>query len=148
MTWLCLGAGIFWLDYFCKNAAEKFLKTKGRKEWKKTGFFLQLIHNKGFAFNRMEEHPGWVTLIQGILMAVIGGYSIFVLFLQKSQKMICLGLSMILGGGASNLFDRITRGYVVDYLGLPGIKKVVFNLSDLFIFLGSFFILVGSLQRK
>ena len=136
------------MDYFCKNTAEEFLNTKERKEWKKTGFFLQLIHNKGFAFNWLEQHPERVTLIQGILMAVIGGYSIFVFFLQKSQKLSCLGLSMILGGGASNLFDRIRRGYVVDYLGLPGIKKVVFNLSDLFIFLGSFLILVGSLQKK
>ena len=50
-----------------------------------------------------------------------------------------LAFTLVLAGGASNLFDRMTRGYVVDYFSIQwkALKKVVFNLGDIFIFAGS-----------
>mgnify|MGYP004557310627 CR=1 FL=1 len=37
------------------------------------------------------------------------------------------------------LYDRLKRGYVVDYFSIQcgKLKKVVFNLGDIFVFLGS-----------
>lgn len=45
----------------------------------------------------------------------------------------------ILGGAVSNLYDRMIRHYVVDYFSIQcgKLKKVVFNLGDIFVFLGS-----------
>ena len=63
-----------------------------------------------------------------------------------------LGLSLVMGGALSNLYDRVVRGYVVDYFTIEwkSLKKVVFNLGDMFVFLGSaVFVLaqaVGSLE--
>ena len=45
--------------------------------------------------------------------------------------------TLIISGGASNLIDRIARGYVVDYVELNYILPgIVFNLADVFIVLG------------
>ena len=46
---------------------------------------------------------------------------------------------MVLGGALSNIIDRCRRGYVVDYFSFQvrGLKKVIFNLGDLFVFAGT-----------
>ena len=50
-----------------------------------------------------------------------------------------LGIAMILGGALSNLYDRLVRRYVVDYFSIQcgKLKEIVFNLGDIFVFLGS-----------
>ena len=58
-----------------------------------------------------------------------------------------IGLSMVLGGAISNLYDRLVKGYVVDYFSIEfkRLKKVIFNLGDIFVFLGSLVFLIGEL---
>lgn len=60
-----------------------------------------------------------------------------------------LALSLVLGGAISNLYDRLVRRYVVDYFSLQfgKLKKVVFNLGDIFIFLGAAIFLIVELIR-
>lgn len=148
MVWLCIGIAIFWLDFIIKNVAEKKLKKGVRKEIGKTGFFLELVHNKGFALNKMDHKPELVKWMQAGMMAVFACYGVIEGCFKKEKKLLSLGLALILGGGASNLYDRMKRGYVVDYLGLPKIKNILFNISDLFIFLGSFLILLGEWKER
>ena len=72
------------------------------------------------------------------------------LLVRKGCGIQKVGLSMVLGGALSNLYDRFKRGYVVDYFSfsLPGIKKVVFNLGDLFVFLGTALFLLGEMGEE
>ena len=60
-----------------------------------------------------------------------------------------LALTLTLAGGVSNLYDRMKRGYVVDYFSFQwkALKKVVFNLGDLFIFAGAFLMAVRDCGR-
>lgn len=70
------------------------------------------------------------------LAAVLGGLIIFLGFffaLRKVSPTQRLALALILGGGLSNLFDRLDDGLVVDFINL-GISTL--NLADLAIFLG------------
>ena len=52
-----------------------------------------------------------------------------------------IGAGLALGGGLSNLWERLRHGKVLDYLRfpvLPGkLGKVVYNLADLALFLGA-----------
>ena len=63
----------------------------------------------------------------------------------KGKFMEKLALTLTLAGGVSNVYDRMVRGYVGDYFSIrwKGLKKVVFNLGDLFVFTGA--ILVAAL---
>ncbi len=58
-----------------------------------------------------------------------------------------IGLSMVLGGAISNLYDRLVKGYVVDYFSIEfkRLKNVIFNLGDIFVFLGSLVFLAAEL---
>ena len=58
---------------------------------------------------------------------------------KKGRVLEKTALTLVLAGGASNLYDRLKRGYVVDYFSIQWkkLKKVVFNLGDIFIFAGS-----------
>lgn len=60
--------------------------------------------------------------------------------LWSGRKRCPLGTGLILGGGLSNLCERLTEGRVYDYLQFPRAPKpldrYVFNLADLCIFTG------------
>ena len=49
-----------------------------------------------------------------------------------------VGLTLFLAGGASNWFDRATRGSVVDFIsvGLGPVRTGIFNVADVAILLG------------
>ena len=53
-------------------------------------------------------------------------------------KAAWLMYAMHIGGGASNLFDRLTKRPTIDYLQLcPRKKTPVFNIADIFILIGA-----------
>lgn len=49
-----------------------------------------------------------------------------------------VGLSLIAGGGIGNLIDRLSSGYVVDFvsMGLGGVRTGIFNIADVAISAG------------
>ena len=53
---------------------------------------------------------------------------------------LTIALAFILGGSLSNLYDRVVRGYVIDYVDFR--IWPVFNLADLMINLGVIIIFV------
>ena len=56
-----------------------------------------------------------------------------------------LVLILTLGGALSNYYDRIRRNYVVDYfsINVGRLKKVIFNLGDIFIFAGAVLMIIA-----
>lgn len=59
---------------------------------------------------------------------------------------------LALGGGLSNLWERLRHGRVYDYLRFPGIPgalgRYVYNLADLALFLGAAGLLLGRPGRR
>ena len=105
-------------------------------------------HNSGFPFGVLRQKP---ELVKGIplmvVSALVGG--LVALMERKDSTVEKIGLAVTIGGALSNLYDRIFRGYVVDYFSFQwkGLKKVVFNLGDMFIFFGAGMMLVLELIR-
>ena len=99
---------------------------------------LHKNHNSGFPFGFMKEKP---ELVKGIPLMVISAMAgaLCALLQGKGKTAQKAGLAIVIGGALSNLYDRIVRGYVVDYFSIEWepLKKVVFNLGDMFVFLGS-----------
>lgn len=54
---------------------------------------------------------------------------------ERRKSVAVLALSMILGGGLGNLFDRVNMGYVVDFIDVG--FWPVFNLADSFVSIGA-----------
>ena len=68
-------------------------------------------------------------------------------FSEKGNYLTKTGLALIAGGGLSNLYDRMKRGYVVDYftINYRKLRKVIFNLADICIFAGGFLVILEAL---
>lgn len=103
-------------------------------------------HNKGAVLNFMEKNPEWVIRASFGAMGLLAAVMIQI-FTSRGKHLLKLGTAMMAGGGLSNLFDRIKRGYVVDYftINTGRLKQVIFNISDFMIFTGGLLLAVGSL---
>lgn len=99
---------------------------------------LHKNHNSGFPFGFMKERPELVRTIPLMVISAMAG-GLCALAQGKGKVAQKAGLAIILGGALSNLYDRLVRGYVVDYFSIEWkqLKKVVFNLGDIFVFAGS-----------
>jgi signal peptidase II len=91
----------------------------------------------------------WVlTFGTGVLLALVGLYLAASVALHRSDF---LPWSLLLGGGVSNLVDRVAgSGRVVDFLtlGVGPLRTGVFNLADFAISLGAVLLLVQHLGRS
>ena len=116
-----------------------------------TSFFnLVLTYNAGAAFSFLSEESGWQ---RWFLSSIAVGASVFIVYLlhkNKDQKLLCLSLSMILGGALGNLWDRITLGHVVDFLDfyVGSYHWPAFNVADAAIVVGAGLLIIESFQNK
>ena len=62
-----------------------------------------------------------------------------------------VGAGLLLGGGLSNLWERLRHGRVLDYLRVPKapgmLKRYTYNLADLAIFLGAALLVLRRRRR-
>ena len=152
MLYLLLIGLFFAIDFFLKNCIETAPNQALPKIILNGYLELRRLHNKGLSGGRFKETPRLATIIAGICLLCISLIMLPLLF-KKGSRLGKLAISMILGGAAGNFFDRLGRGYVVDYIGFPKVKpkilrKYVYNLADLLIFLGSGILLLKELFEK
>ena len=143
MLSLFSAAGAFLADQYLKGQAEKDKLKDGSQ------FFGDLITikksvNNGLVMNHFEEKPRWVLS----LVSAVFGMTTYIYLLtlgKKHRKIKRLGLALMVGAAASNLYDRIKKGGVTDYFVVKGIPKVIFNLSDIIIVIGAVISILGEL---
>jgi signal peptidase II len=109
-----------------------------------------LTYNAGAAFSFLSNESGWQRwLFSGIAICA----SVLIIYLLRkhtSEKLFCVALSFILGGALGNLWDRITLGYVVDFLDFhySGYHWPAFNVADSLIFVGALLLIFESFRHK
>ncbi len=69
---------------------------------------------------------------------LILGLFYMVLFSKEFLRNQIIPMSLILGGGLSNLYDRMAYGKVVDFMnmGIGDLRTGIFNVADMFILAG------------
>lgn len=142
MIYLFLIAGIAGGDLALKWWVEKQEPENFPRELKGSHgkIWLYRNHNAGFPFGFLEKYQQVVRLIPLSIISGLFGVLLYLLPKKGTQAHVQkLGLSILLGGALSNLYDRMVRHYVVDYFSIRigALKKVVFNLGDFAVFLGS-----------
>ncbi len=106
--------------------------------------FFALLHarNEGIAFSMLDGFHD--TGLAVISLFVLG----FVVWLwwntPAGRRLSHWGFALIAGGAVGNLIDRVSLGYVVDYIYFhtPVWSFAVFNLADSFITIGAALILI------
>jgi len=138
---------VFLLDILSKNFIQKKIIYGEQVE---ITSFLSLVHfqNTGAAFSFLSDQGGWQRyfLIAISLLAVL--YIPWLINQYKKNILIVIGLLLILGGAIGNLYDRISYGYVIDfiYLHIDEFYWPAFNVADSAISLGVLLFLYGSFK--
>lgn len=116
-----------------------------------TSFFnLVLAHNAGAAFSFLSDSSGWQRWFLSGIAVTASAVITYLLYKQANEKLFCIALSLILGGALGNLWDRITLGYVVDFLDfyVADYHWPAFNVADSAIFVGAGLLIIDSFKQK
>lgn len=146
MIYILIAAAVFLLDWNIKNYIERHFNAGKTKDILKGKITLRKQYNKGFSFNILKDKAGFVKKVSAVVFGAL--VIAFIIALRQKNKTIKkLGLSLCTGGAASNVYDRLKRGYVIDYftINIKSVKNIVFNLGDIFILTGSLMTFVTSL---
>ena len=65
------------------------------------------------------------------------GITLYLYLGHADNKLYSISLSLIVSGGIGNLIDRLSLGYVVDFIDFRLINFAVFNGADSFVCIGA-----------
>jgi signal peptidase II len=147
-----LSASIILLDQLTKALIVKTIPFYGSVEVIPGFLDLTYIHNKGAIlglFNRSEQP--WTTALLLLLNAAALGLVVFYFSKTKDKERVTrLALAMIVGGALGNVVDRITRGYVVDFVEMYAgkFRWPTYNVADAAITIGAVLLIASALFRR
>lgn len=103
-------------------------------------FSITKIYNSGAAFGILQNKTFFLTLFSLIVIALISAYLVSKRKVQNIASTIAWGL--ILGGTIGNLIDRLSLGYVLDFIKLDFVDFPIFNIADLAINCGAALLII------
>lgn len=95
-------------------------------------FHITYIHNTGAAFSMMDGMR--IVLIMLPLVLVCAALIYMFIKRKTGHPLLMTSVALIAGGGIGNLIDRISMGFVVDYLDFRGFP--IFNMADICVCVG------------
>ena len=146
--WFGISAVIVVLDLYTKSLIQQAFD-HGERLTVTPFFELVRFHNEGAAFSFLADAGGWqkwfFTAVSIIAIVVIA----YLIIKHTTQKLFCWGLALVLAGAIGNLYDRVTLGYVVDFLyfHIDDLYWPAFNVADSAICVGVAFLLWDSFKQ-
>ena len=108
-------------------------------------FRLDFVKNYGAAFNILSGNRIFLSCI-----SIIFSFLITYLIVRKNtlNSYDLFSYSFILAGTIGNGIDRISNGFVIDFINLNYINFPVFNIADISINIGFIFIIYSFFKNK
>ena len=138
-----IAALVFMIDRIAKSATISALQPGSSMQIAPGLFHITLVHNTGAAFGIFR---GGARLFIAASILAIAAISSYAIKNKNAGKPVYVALGLVLGGAAGNLFDRLTLGYVIDFLDFR--VWPVFNIADASICIGVFLILLGFFRKR
>ena len=127
------------IDQIVKNWAEEVL-TKGEIAVIEDVLYFKYAENTGVAFSMFSDNRWMLIGITSVMLVVVLA---FFLSGKVTDKLEQFSLALILAGGVGNLIDRISLGYVIDFIDVRIINFAIFNIADICICVGAFLLCVA-----
>lgn len=147
LVWLLIIAGVIGLDQLTKWLTVINLNLRETVPIIENVFHFTYVRNTGAAFSIFNEpDERWIFLTMSVV-AIIALF--FYLWKEKNgDKLLCVGMSFILGGGIGNMIDRCLLGYVIDFIDVRLIKFAIFNIADSFVCVGVALFVIAVLRSE
>ena len=147
MRWLALSAAVIALDLATKAWVSGAFQLGESREVLPV-FNLVLAHNTGAAFSFLAGAGGWQRWLFTAITVVISVALVIGLRRNEAKPLIATAFALVLGGALGNLYDRLTLGYVVDFLDFHWGRAhfPAFNVADSAITVGVALLLWDSVR--
>lgn len=137
------------LDQWTKYLATQYLLGREHLSWWNDFFVLTYSINHGAFLGLGNSLPEGIRnlIFSGLVGVFLIGFAIYALRDKSMKKFQNLACGLVLSGGFSNLYDRITNnGGVVDFMnmGIGGLRTGIFNVADMAIMAGVILLVIYS----
>ncbi|MBN1407827.1 MAG: signal peptidase II, partial [Calditrichaceae bacterium] len=146
-------AAVITADQITKELAREYLADSPTISYLGNLFLLHYAENDG-AFLSMGSN--WPAPLRMILLTIIPVIFLFillfvVLFSREMDIWTTIAFALILGGGLSNMWDRlVNNGFVVDFMnmGIGSLRTGIFNVADMAITTAFFMIVIHMIMQR
>lgn len=152
---LMIGAGMFLvlvcIDMGVKQYIEDTFEENEERETVLQNVVLRKVYNRGFAFNVLDRYPEIIRKSSICATVWILVYDLW-LFFRKKRRVHKLGMIFVTAGAFSNIYDRLIREKVIDYIGMKSknsfLSNLTANLADIYIMVGTVLVTMSHLVHK
>ncbi|TDQ38993.1 signal peptidase II [Thiopseudomonas denitrificans] len=152
LVWLWLSVLVVVLDQASKHWFEHNLSLYEQIVVIPDLFSWTLAYNRGAAFSFLADQGGWqrwffalVALVASVVLVV------WLKRLKSHERLLAVGLALVLGGALGNLYDRVVLGHVVDFILVHWQDRwffPAFNLADSAITMGAGILILDMIVNK
>lgn len=128
------------IDVLTKRLAVVFLQPIGTQPIFEGVLHLTYHENTGAAFGMLKDAP-WV--FNTISTVAITAMLLYLYLGHVDSKLQAVSVAMIIAGGIGNMIERISLGYVVDFIDFRLISFPIFNGADSFVCIGAGLLILG-----
>jgi signal peptidase II len=129
-----LAAAIFAADRTSKNLVEKKLSAYDKVEVIKNAVYITKLRNRGAPYGLLSDRPKTLAALTAVSVALFSLEAAKRAKEYGSSGAFKFSIACIIGGGAGNIYSRIKKGYVTDFLQIK--SSPAFNVADISILAG------------
>lgn len=123
------------VDQYTKYLIENSLEIQKGIEVISNFFYIYHVRNTGVAFSIFK---GKVYIMAVVGLIAIVAMTIYVIKNYKTMDKLTKAIVIFFMAGAlGNTYDRVFRGFVVDFLDFRGIWNAIFNIADTYLTIGA-----------
>ena len=151
MLWILIAAAVCAGDLLVKHYIDTHKEENCHEPVVGGHIIITRFHNPGAMLGWMKDKPKMLMGVTILGIGVLAGGLMGSLYKKKSV-LIRLGLALLLGGAASNAYDRIMKKEVTDYFRISiGSKRLsgLSSISEIWLFLLAVFLTaIGEIKES
>lgn len=146
--WMMVAALLIGLDQLSKLVIVNSYAL-GQQTVLTSWFNIVRVHNAGAAFSFLSDAGGWQRWFFVGLGVLAVAVLAFLMIRHAGQVLFSLAATLIISGAIGNTIDRLSYGYVVDFIDwhYAGWHWPAFNFADSFIMVGAGLFILDEIRR-
>ncbi len=132
---------LLFVDQYTKYLAQTHLKGQAGIVWIPGVFELRYLENRGAAFGLLQNRQFFFLSMCAFFLCAA---AFFLAKMPATRRYLPLYAitAALAAGAAGNGIDRILNGYVTDFLYFSLINFPIFNMADIYVTVGGFFMIL------
>ena len=139
-------------DQISKNMVREHIRYNQHIRLLDNYLTLTKVENTGAFLSMGRSLPRSINILLLIVLPLVVLISALIFLFSKSHLSVykIVGISLIIGGGLGNLYDRAFHGSVTDFLHIDFVlfQTGIFNLADFSIMIGLFILLYEEFSAR